>query len=646
MMNSWRKRICYYSQKAEKSFQKWNELESSKDEIAAHLRKSYGSGRDSFDSEWQEVRAQLERVAESAEKLRTATKAADQLWLSTSSDSSKLPIINNGGEDEADWAGWFDALSWRTLYSFWKKRPQQQRYSQMCDSSSKEGATPVEKKAKDYHNCIYWLDMLAMPLSIWSALVDFRDIEEHNKVRFVLIQKPALPPNMGLLKVQDVCSELEDWDENLVRTGKTLDAWKRLKGGHQTKYLHCELQILMLFHQLSSGSGTFFSTREFIGSSKLSCHLCWEMLKHGKYKTRGTHGKVSENWAFPFPSSLNGAVERFVDFKQRWTSFFKQHSHGNFPYWPSQIDTDPAHTEGNDFDKEIARAQLRELCVNEYHSNNPQHPFQIEQGIKSGTGTFGTVYAASLSHDPESYHSSTKITMRYALKRIIVTDHAKLDLVKREITTLRKLDHNNVLVLREPFFNAADPRVVYLATSPWAPETLRDVLLASIGPQEGSHRWYQPGVLDPWPSIVKQCADGLNHLHEKDIKHKDIKPKNILLGHIDRDGDIEIRPIIADFNLSKDDYTSRSHTDNLGTYEFKAPEQVCAGSRDVGTLKSDVWSLGCCFACIAILIHAGPDELSRVWGNSAELGFHKSLNLGRVITMLEADSKNIYQLFY
>lgn len=109
---------------------------------------------------------------------------------------------------------------------------------------------------------------------------------------------------------------------------------------------------------------------------------------------------------------------------------------------------------------------------------------------------------------------------------------------------------------------------------------LEDVLKGHFRP------WYKPNTLGQWPSILLQCLDGLEHLHnsyEPPITHNDLKPHNILLLAENEDEGYYVRPIIADFGLS-----GRFHTgniNNIGTKKFMSPEQV---EGEAPTVKSDM----------------------------------------------------------
>lgn len=115
--------------------------------------------------------------------------------------------------------------------------------------------------------------------------------------------------------------------------------------------------------------------------------------------------------------------------------------------------------------------------------------------------------------------------------------------------------------------------------------------------------WFRPGSLESDLGIYRimyELADAVTYLHANQIKHKDIKPENILLY---REGSVaEITPLITDFGVSKvfskDALTN--YTDS--TRSYLAPEQL---HKESSTLKADIWQLGCSFAHLLALVAGG-----------------------------------------
>lgn len=86
--------------------------------------------------------------------------------------------------------------------------------------------------------------------------------------------------------------------------------------------------------------------------------------------------------------------------------------------------------------------------------------------------------------------------------------------------------------------------------------------------------------------IMLQILNGVLHLHQNFVIHRDLKLNNIL---IDKNGIMKI----ADFGLSKTyEDNPAKYTKGVVTLYYRAPEVIIGHDYDH---KSDMWSLGCIF---------------------------------------------------
>ena len=97
-------------------------------------------------------------------------------------------------------------------------------------------------------------------------------------------------------------------------------------------------------------------------------------------------------------------------------------------------------------------------------------------------------------------------------------------------------------------------------------------------------------------------ASALGFLHDNSIRHKDIKPQNILIKNNE--------PCFTDFGLAVD-WTEIGHSTTLGptamTPRYSAPEVAACEPRNT---SSDTWSLGCVFLEVwAVLKGASSKDL-------------------------------------
>jgi len=84
---------------------------------------------------------------------------------------------------------------------------------------------------------------------------------------------------------------------------------------------------------------------------------------------------------------------------------------------------------------------------------------------------------------------------------------------------------------------------------------------------------------------TKQIAEALNHAHERNIIHRDIKPHNIL---VTSDGQIKVTDFGIARAISASSFTQTGIV--VGSVQYASPEQVKGGI--VGP-QSDLYSLGC-----------------------------------------------------
>ena len=76
--------------------------------------------------------------------------------------------------------------------------------------------------------------------------------------------------------------------------------------------------------------------------------------------------------------------------------------------------------------------------------------------------------------------------------------------------------------------------------------------------------------------IVTAVASALDYAHKQGLLHRDVKPANIMLTHVDDDED-EQRILLADFGIARnvDDISGLTATNmTVGTVAYAAPEQL------------------------------------------------------------------------
>lgn len=192
----------------------------------------------------------------------------------------------------------------------------------------------------------------------------------------------------------------------------------------------------------------------------------------------------------------------------------------------------------------------------------------------------------------------------YACKRLMRSQGTKqhklqLQLFMDELQILRKISHPHTVRLVTSY---TDLEVFALVLDPVADNSLRDLLnQASSIPLNLGDLTY----LRQWFGCL---ASALVHLHDKNVRHKDIKPSNVLL----RKGTV----YLCDFGISFDctGFDPTTEGPSPRTPGYCAPEVQDATARDY---RSDVWSLGRVF-CDMLVVLAGSritELLERIGGD-------------------------------
>lgn len=175
--------------------------------------------------------------------------------------------------------------------------------------------------------------------------------------------------------------------------------------------------------------------------------------------------------------------------------------------------------------------------------------------------------------------------------------------ILQEIGLLEVCSHPNIVKLSDAFKTLDSEYDIHLVMSPWAPCTLEQLLVMSDEKRRSRCPWLRPGTEESdqcMHRIMLELSDALTYLHERFIKHKDLKPANILLQH--EHSGTAVTPLITDVGVSKIQLPAAKTGYDDSTYVYLAPEQHDHVS---STLQSDVWQLGCCFAELLALGRGG-----------------------------------------
>ncbi|XP_047338314.1 AP2-associated protein kinase 1-like [Impatiens glandulifera] len=220
-------------------------------------------------------------------------------------------------------------------------------------------------------------------------------------------------------------------------------------------------------------------------------------------------------------------------------------------------------------------------------------------------GGFSCVYLAR-----EALHGSKQ----YALKHIICIDEESLELVKKEISTMKSLKgHPNIVPLfAHAIFDMGRTKEALLVME-YCEKSLVNVL-----ENRGAGYFDEKQILVIFRDICNSVF--AMHCQSPPIAHRDLKAENLLLGH---DGLWKL----CDFGSISTNHKRFEKAEEMGIEEdnirkyttpaYRAPEMWDLFRREVINEKVDIWALGCLLfrICYLKLAFDGESKLQILNGN-------------------------------
>ena len=218
-----------------------------------------------------------------------------------------------------------------------------------------------------------------------------------------------------------------------------------------------------------------------------------------------------------------------------------------------------------------------ELAAPSAQGPAPRTLGDFELGRELGRGGMGVVY--------EARQRSLQRTVALKVLRIgVTTAQRQVDRFQREPLAVAKLNHPGIV----PVFTTGSTADEHYFAMEYVPG-------GDLGEELTRQRRKEPGRLSAPGSAehvrsaaqaVAELADALHYAHEHAIVHRDVKPKNILIGE---GGHLRL----VDFGLARDESLGELTLTGevAGTPHYMSPEQARA-KRNAIDHRTDVYSLG------------------------------------------------------
>ena len=220
----------------------------------------------------------------------------------------------------------------------------------------------------------------------------------------------------------------------------------------------------------------------------------------------------------------------------------------------------------------IANGKLTEWQYDKLKTGRYKGFFLGKYRLRShlGSGGMSSVYLAD--HTVMNRQVAIKVLPK---KRI--DDKSYLERFYLEAQAVARLDHPNIV---RAFDVDADGDTHYLVM-----EYVPGADLSKVVAQSERHLHFGDAA-----NYIAQAARGLQHAHDAELIHRDVKPANLLVA---TDGTVKLLDLgLALFTAKEDGSLTEKHDETvLGTADYLAPEQAIS-SHHVDS-RADVYGLGC-----------------------------------------------------
>ncbi|XP_061168006.1 serine/threonine-protein kinase ICK-like [Saccostrea echinata] len=210
-----------------------------------------------------------------------------------------------------------------------------------------------------------------------------------------------------------------------------------------------------------------------------------------------------------------------------------------------------------------------------------------------GDGTYGSVLLAN------SAETGEKVAIKKMKKKYYSWDEC---LNLREVKSLRKLNHANIVRLKEVIRENDQLFFVF--------EFMKENLYQMMKDRD---KLFPESVIR---NVIYQVLQGLAFMHKHGFFHRDLKPENLLCTGSDC-------VKIADFGLAREIRSRPPYTDYVSTRWYRAPEVLLRSTSYSSPI--DIWAVGCIMAELYTLrpLFPGSSEIDEIFKICSVLGTPK-----------------------
>lgn len=210
-----------------------------------------------------------------------------------------------------------------------------------------------------------------------------------------------------------------------------------------------------------------------------------------------------------------------------------------------------------------------------------------------GDGTYGSVLLGTVLDTGE------KVAIKKMKKKYYSWDEC---LNLREVKSLRKLNHPNVVKLKEVI---RENDMLYFVF-----EFMKENLYQMMKDRD---KLLPESVIR---NIMYQVLQGLSFMHKHGFFHRDLKPENLLCN-----GTELVK--LADFGLARETRSRPPYTDYVSTRWYRAPEVLLRSTNYSSPI--DMWAVGCIMAELYTLrpLFPGSSEIDEIFKICSVLGTPK-----------------------